>query len=302
MTSATDLLKTAIETEANAVEETLQHLIPLLKNSGKLTEAMRYAVLGAGKRLRAFLAVTGSRLLGQSVETALRVGAAIECVHAYSLIHDDLPCMDDDDLRRGKPSTHIQYGDALALLAGDSLQTSAFEILLEKATSPSAEIRSELALGLSRASGVNGMAGGQVLDIEGEKKSLNIDQIRQIHAMKTGALIRFSAEAGAIIAGLSQDNPKRQALFAYGKHLGTAFQIADDILDATGTAEEIGKTAGKDAASGKSTYISCLGLDGAREEARRVMHEAIKALEVFEDSKEVHLLSAFAHYVIERQN
>ncbi|QCE34212.1 polyprenyl synthetase family protein [Acetobacteraceae bacterium] len=302
MTSAAPTLKNVMKKEAETVEEALNQLVPELTNSGQLTEAMRYAVLGGGKRLRAFLAITGSRLLGASSEQALRIGAAIECIHAYSLIHDDLPCMDDDDLRRGKPSTHVQYGDALALLAGDALQTTAFEILLHPQTSPSAQIRTELALGLSHASGVNGMVGGQVLDIEGEKKSLNINQIRQIHAMKTGALLRFSAESGAILAGLSKEDSQRRALFQFGTYLGTAFQIADDILDATATGEVLGKTAGKDAAAGKSTYVSCLGLEGAREEANNVVQEAVKALKNFGDSKEAVLLSDLAYYVIERQN
>lgn len=294
-------LKTMIAARADTVERTLEKLIPLQNDSGNITSVMRYAILGGAKRLRAFLTLTASHLLEQSEDAALRVGAAIECIHAYSLVHDDLPCMDDDDLRRGKPSTHVQYDDARAVLAGDALHTRAFEILLDRATSPSAEIRCELAAGLACASGVSGMVGGQVLDIEGERQSLTVEQIRKIYAKKTGALLRFSVEAGAILAGLPAHDPKRQALFQYGTHIGTAFQIADDILDCTIASKDLGKTAGKDIAAGKSTYVSCLGLDGAREEAHKVVTEAVKALSIFGNSKEAGLLSAVAYYFIERQ-
>ncbi|GBR00935.1 MULTISPECIES: polyprenyl synthetase family protein [Gluconobacter] len=292
-------LKEALAHACTDIEATIDALLPMVPGDESiLLEAMRYAALGGGKRLRGFLAVEVASLFGADRKAALRVAASVELLHAYSLVHDDLPSMDDDDLRRGRPSTHRQFDEAIAILAGDALQTRAFEILLEDETSSDATIRSNLALALARASGAAGMVGGQVIDIRGEGRALPLDEVRRLHALKTGALIRYAAESGAILAGVTDD--RRDAIVAYGQNLGTAFQVADDVLDTTASAEELGKTAGKDEASGKSTYVSLLGIDGARAEARRLSDQAREALSSF--GAQAAALRALADYVVERRN
>ncbi|MBS0994820.1 polyprenyl synthetase family protein [Gluconobacter cerinus] len=292
-------LKEALAHACTDIEATIDALLPMVPGDESiLLEAMRYAALGGGKRLRGFLAVEVASLFGADRQAALRVAASVELLHAYSLVHDDLPSMDDDDLRRGRPSTHRQFDEAIAILAGDALQTRAFEILLEDETSSDATIRSNLALALARASGAAGMVGGQVIDIRGEGRALPLDEVRRLHALKTGALIRYAAESGAILAGVTDD--RRDAIVAYGQNLGTAFQVADDVLDTTASAEELGKTAGKDEASGKSTYVSLLGIDGARAEARRLSDQAREALLSF--GAQAAALRALADYVVERRN
>ncbi|MFT8770035.1 MAG: polyprenyl synthetase family protein [Gluconobacter cerinus] len=292
-------LKEALAHACKDIEATIDALLPMVPGDESiLLEAMRYAALGGGKRLRGFLAVEVASLFGADRKAALRVAASVELLHAYSLVHDDLPSMDDDDLRRGRPSTHRQFDEAIAILAGDALQTRAFEILLEDETSSDATIRSNLALALARASGAAGMVGGQVIDIRGEGRALPLDEVRRLHALKTGALIRYAAESGAILAGMTDD--RRDAIVAYGQNLGTAFQVADDVLDTTASAEELGKTAGKDEASGKSTYVSLLGIDGARAEARRLSDQAREALSSF--GAQAAALRALADYVVERRN
>ena len=292
-------LKEALAHACTDIEATIDALLPMVPGDESiLLEAMRYAALGGGKRLRGFLAVEVASLFGADRKAALRVAASVELLHAYSLVHDDLPSMDDDDLRRGRPSTHRQFDEAIAILAGDALQTRAFEILLEDETSSDATIRSNLALALARASGAAGMVGGQVIDIRGEGRALPLDEVRRLHALKTGALIRYAAESGAILAGVTDD--RRNAIVAYGQNLGTAFQVADDVLDTTASAEELGKTAGKDEASGKSTYVSLLGIDGARAEARRLSDQAREALSSF--GAQAAALRALADYVVERRN
>lgn len=292
-------LKEALAGACARIEATIDALLPPAPGEeAVLIEAMRYASLGGGKRLRGFLAVEVAALFGADPDAALRVAASVELLHAYSLVHDDLPCMDDDDLRRGRPSTHRKFDEATAVLAGDALQTRAFEILVEPATSADAGIRANLALALARASGAAGMVGGQVLDMRGEGRALPLEYVRRLHALKTGALIRYAAESGAILAGVT--GPKRDAIVAYGRDLGTAFQVADDVLDATASAQELGKTAGKDEASGKSTYVSLLGIDGARAEARRLSDQAREALSPFGARAEA--LRALADYVVERRN
>ncbi|MEJ5117430.1 polyprenyl synthetase family protein [Gluconobacter cerinus] len=292
-------LKEALAHACTDIEATIDALLPMVPGDESiLLEAMRYAALGGGKRLRGFLAVEVASLFGADRKAALRVAASVELLHAYSLVHDDLPSMDDDDLRRGRPSTHRQFDEAIAILAGDALQTRAFEILLEDETSSDATIRSNLALALARASGAAGMVGGQVIDIRGEGRALPLDEVRRLHALKTGALIRYAAESGAILAGMTDD--RRDAIVAYGQNLGTAFQVADDVLDTTASAEELGKTAGKDEASGKSTYVSLLGIDGARAEARRLSDQAREALSSF--GAQAAALRALADYVVERRN
>ncbi|EHH67624.1 polyprenyl synthetase family protein [Gluconobacter morbifer] len=298
-TTTSTSLKEALSRACIDIESTIDILLPMVTGDDAiLLEAMRYAALGGGKRLRGFLTVEVAALFGANRSAALRVAASVEMLHAYSLVHDDLPSMDDDDLRRGRPSTHRQFDEAIAILAGDALQTRAFEILVEPATSHDAAIRADLALALARASGSAGMVGGQVIDIRGEGRALPLEEVRHLHAMKTGALIRYAAEAGAILAGVNDD--RRAAIVAYGRDLGTAFQVADDVLDSTATAEELGKTAGKDEASGKSTYVSLLGIDGAHAEARRLSDQAREALSSF--GAQADALRALADYVVERRN
>lgn len=235
--------------------------------------AMRYALQG-GKRLRGFLVLEGARMFGLGEAQAVSAAAAVEALHAYSLVHDDLPCMDDDDLRRGQPTVHRKWDEATAVLAGDALQTLAFGLLADPALG-SAEVRIALVAGLARASGAEGMVLGQALDMAAETagRALTLDEITELQAGKTGALIGFSAEAGALLAG--QDTaPLRR----YAAALGLAFQIADDILDVTGDAAATGKAVGKDADAGKATFVSILGLEGARARARALVEEATLAL------------------------
>ena len=268
----------------------------------RLIEAMRYATLGGGKRLRPFLTVETARALGRSDNGPRRAGAAIECIHAYSLIHDDLPSMDDDDLRRGRPSTHRAFDEATAILAGDALQALAFEILADPATDALAEVRAALCLGLARAIGVAGMVGGQMLDIDAERRTapLSADEIRRLQAMKTGALLKFSVEAGARLAGAGAT--ARSALETYGRAVGAAFQIADDILDVESDAATLGKRAGKDAAHNKATLVRALGLEGARRELDRLVDEAVAAVDAAGIGAAGDVLRATARFVAMRKN
>ncbi|GJD47586.1 hypothetical protein OPKNFCMD_0294 [Methylobacterium crusticola] len=239
----------------------------------RLMQAMRHAVLGGGKRLRPFLAIETARMLGGAYPGALAAGAGVELVHCYSLVHDDLPAMDDDDLRRGKPTVHKAYDEATAILVGDALQTLAFEILADPAWQPDPGIRAELVLGLARASGLGGMVGGQLLDLGAEGRfgpaSLDVEATLQLQAMKTGAILAFSVDAGALVGGAAPQ--ERAALLAYGRALGQAFQVADDILDREASSEAMGKRTGKDKDAGKATLVDRLGLDGARAECERLV-------------------------------
>ena len=267
----------------------------------RLIEAMRYATLGGGKRLRPFLAIETARALGREDEGPLRAGAAIECVHAYSLIHDDLPAMDDDDLRRGRPTTHRAFDEATAILAGDALQAMAFEILADPATDRNADVRAALCVGLARAIGLAGMVGGQMLDIDAETSAapLSVGEIELLQAMKTGALLKFSVEAGSRLGGAGRK--ASAALSAYGRAIGAAFQIADDILDAEGDAATLGKRAGKDAAQNKATLIGALGLEGARRELARLVDEAISSVAAAGLGPDGDVLRATARFVATRK-
>lgn len=293
---------------AESVETTLDALLGEAALPGEIVrprrvlEAMRYGALGGGKRLRPFLTVETARALGADSVAALRAGSAVECVHCYSLVHDDLPAMDDDDLRRGRPTTHKAFDEATAILAGDGLLTLAFDILADPATHPSAEIRVALCLGLARASGMGGMVGGQMLDIEAETAAAPLDDsaIRRLQAMKTGALLRFSVEAGAIVAGAPA--PVRTALLRYGEALGSAFQVADDILDAEATSEQLGKRAGKDAERNKGTFVSIHGLDGAKRLRDYFVDQAIAALGEAGLGSEGDILRDAARFVAARAN
>ncbi|MGY3531859.1 polyprenyl synthetase family protein [Bradyrhizobium sp. USDA 4452] len=266
----------------------------------RLIEAMRYSSLGGGKRLRPFLAVESAAVFGIPRESALLVGAALECIHCYSLIHDDLPAMDNSDLRRGRPTLHKAYDDATAILAGDALLTIAFDIITRDAIHKDAKVRLLLTRALARASGIGGMAGGQILDLAGEGRFGDREpvDVARVQQMKTGALLRFGCIAGAILGQASQK--EYQALDDYGKALGEAFQIADDLLDVEGDAAALGKPAGADAVLGKTTFVTQLGIDGAKQRVRDLLARADAALSVFGDRGDV--LRAAARFVAERKN
>ncbi|WP_034157390.1 polyprenyl synthetase family protein [Sphingomonas sp. ERG5] len=261
-----------------------------------LYRAMRHAAIGGGKRLRPLLTMATAQLFGVDRDCAGRAGLAIECIHVYSLIHDDLPAMDDDDMRRGKPTAHKMFGEATAILAGDCLHALAFEILADIATHGDPHVRVELMLDLSRASGPNGMAGGQMMDLEAEKSSFDLPTVTRLQAMKTGALIACSVEAGAILGRLPPE--QRTSLRGYARDLGLAFQIADDILDVEGDEAAAGKKLGKDAAAGKETFLSLLGLDRARAQARMLVDQAVEHLQGF--GAEADLLRDIARFVMDR--
>ncbi len=263
----------------------------------KLAEAMRYAALGGGKRLRPVLLIESAALFGVRAENALDAAAALECVHCYSLVHDDLPAMDDDALRRGRPTVHLAFNEATAILAGDGLLTLAFEILATPQTHGDPSVRGELALGLARAAGWAGMAGGQSLDLEAEDQQLEVNDIRRLQALKTGALIQFACVGGAILG--RAEGESWQALETYGRLLGQAFQLADDLLDVTGDTDKLGKETGKDSGAGKATLVAALGLDEARAELERLEGEAIASLEKFGDS--AHTLREAATFVSRRE-
>jgi farnesyl diphosphate synthase len=268
----------------------------------RLLGAMRHACLGGGKRLRPFLLVETARMLGRDGNGILRAGAAVELMHCYSLVHDDLPAMDDDDLRRGKPTVHCAFDEATAILAGDALQALAFAVLAEAATDPDPQVRAELVLGLARAAGIGGMAGGQMLDLAAEGRYgsavLSEAEVRRLQAMKTGAILTFAVEAGAILGRAS--SPDRERLAAFGRRLGAAFQIADDVLDRNGNAAAAGKRTGKDRDRGKATLVELLGLDGACRECARLVDEATACLSGFGDAAEP--LRQAARFVIERRS
>ena len=289
----------ALRAGADIVESALASLLPEPEGpEARLAEAMRYASLGGGKRLRGFLVLETAALFSVSETCAARVAASVEMIHAYSLVHDDLPAMDDDDMRRGKPSCHRAFDEATAILAGDALQARAFELLAEPDTHADAHARCELVMALGMASGARGMAGGQMIDMVAEGQTLNAMEVGRLQALKTGRLIQYSAEAGAILgrAPLAQ----RQLLAAYGRYLGAAFQIADDLLDVEVSAEEAGKATGKDAAAGKATLVGILGIERAREQARMLAETAASHLDSFGDRAET--LRALAAYVVERRN
>ena len=285
------LAKCAAETDA-----LLDRLLPLDGFSAKrVVEAMRYSALGQGKRLRPFLVVESAALFGVSRDHALRAGAALECVHCYSLVHDDLPAMDDDDLRRGKPTAHKAFDEATAILAGDALLTFAFEILSDEAMHPDPQVRLKLISGLSRAAGVAGMVGGQMLDIEAETRIDSVlSNISLIQSLKTGALFRYACEAGAIL-GYADPAPLRH----YADKIGLAFQIADDILDVQSTPEAMGKATQKDRIMGKATFVDLLGLDEAKRRAATLVDEAIESLSLYGDSAAT--LNEAARFIMARQ-
>jgi farnesyl diphosphate synthase len=264
----------------------------------RVYEAMRYSALAPGKRLRPLLVLAGARLFGVARGSALQVAAAIEMVHAYSLIHDDLPAMDNSDLRRGRPTCHKEFDDATAVLAGDGLLTMAFEVLAHPDTQGDPAVRCGLVAALASAAGGAGMVGGQMIDLIAERQVLDIGAITRLQRMKTGALIAFACEAGAILAKAVGE--PRMALHAYAHDLGLAFQIADDLLDVEGSAAETGKPVGADAAAGKATFVSILGVERARAQAGLLVDQAVAHLDLFEQKAE--LLQQVARFVINRSS
>ncbi|WP_018633254.1 polyprenyl synthetase family protein [Neomegalonema perideroedes] len=299
-----EALEARLAEAAAAVEETLDALLPQGEGpESRLWEAMRYGALGGGKRLRAFLVLESAALFGVCGTRSRRVAAAAECLHAYSLIHDDLPAMDDDDLRRGRPTTHRAFDEATAILAGDALQSRAFEILAEEATHENPFTRCELVRSLAAAAGARGMAGGQMIDMQAEARAASGEPLRDLGAvahlqrLKTGALIGFSCAAGAILGGA--DATRRQALEAYAQDFGLAFQIRDDLLDHEGDEAEAGKRLHKDEEAGKATFVDLLGLEGARERASMLAAQAAARLECFGPAAEA--LKAAARFAALRR-
>ncbi len=264
----------------------------------RLYEGMRHAAIGGGKRIRPMLVVAASGIFNVDRDSAMRVGLAVECIHVYSLIHDDLPCMDDDDLRRGKPTVHKAFDEATAVLAGDCLLALAFEILGEEATHRDAFVRAELMAELARASGPAGMAGGQMMDLAAEHRDLDLPSVTRLQQLKTGALIGFCLEAACIMGRVPAEH--RTHLRGYARDLGLAFQIADDLLDVEGDEDATGKRVGKDEEAGKATFVSLLGVDRARQQAQLLVDQAIDHLHSF--GEEAEMLRAIARYAIERNN
>ncbi len=298
-----DCLRAELDSEAGQVCSDIDELFEGLlasRDDGRdiLFDAMRHAAVGGGKRLRPLLTVAAARLFGISRDRALRAGAAIEAIHVYSLIHDDLPCMDDDDVRRGKPTVHKAFGEAAAVLAGDSLHALAFEILADPATHEDPFVRSELVLELARASGPNGMAGGQMMDLAAEGQSLDLAAITRLQQLKTGALIEFSVEAACIMARL--DPHARIPYRGYARNIGLAFQIVDDLIDHGGDEAVAGKKLHKDADAGKATFVSILGEERARQQAGLLVEQAIEHLS--SHGKEADLLRAIARFAVERNH
>jgi len=287
----------ALRQIANDVDRQFERLLPLPEDPRRrLFEAMRHAAIGGGKRLRPLLVSAAADLFKVDRVCALRVGVAVECIHVYSLVHDDLPCMDDDDVRHGKPTVHKAFDEASAVLAGDALHALAFEILSDPETHPDPFVRIELVAELARASGPSGMAGGQAMDLLAAETEFDLPTVTRLQQLKTGALIGFSVEAGAILGHVAAEG--RARLRAYSRDVGLAFQISDDLLDVEGSLEATGKAVNKDAAAGKATFVSLLGVERARQQANVLIDQAIGHLSNF--GPEANVLRELARYVVER--
>ncbi|MDX2235232.1 MAG: polyprenyl synthetase family protein [Hyphomonadaceae bacterium] len=283
---------------ADRMTAALDALLPRVQGpESRLLEAMRYAALAPGKRLRPFLTLEAGAMFDADESALLRTAVAIECIHTYSLVHDDLPCMDDDDLRRGLPTVHRQFDEATAVLAGDALLTHAFEILSDPATHRDPQMRCLLVAGLARAAGAQGMVAGQMIDMAGATVAGDMAAVARMNRLKTGALIQFSVEAGALIGAAPDD--ARHALTRYATNVGTLFQMADDLLDVEGSAAETGKAVDKDAAAGKINLVSLLGVEGARQQVRLLAAQAKEHLALF--GSRAKLLSAAVDFIVERR-
>jgi farnesyl diphosphate synthase len=305
MTSQSTLFQQRLKSNAESVEAMLAGLLSAGLQAGeiarpeRLLAAVRHGALNGGKRLRPFLVIEAAALFGEGpASSAVRVGAALECVHCYSLVHDDLPAMDDDDLRRGQPTVHVAYDEATAILAGDTLLTLAFDIIAAPETVLADRIKTELVLALARAAGIGGMAGGQALDLAAEKNAPGEAGIVTLQAMKTGALIRFACEAGAIVA--DADAEARGLLRRYGETVGLAFQLADDLLDLTADAQTMGKATGKDMARGKGTLVALKGQDWAERRLNELAAEAETLLAPF--GERAGILVETARFVANRRS
>jgi len=292
-------LQQALSETAAAVDRGFDALLPVPPDSrARLYEAMRYAAIGGGKRLRPLLVMAGCRLFNVASERALRAALAVEAIHVYSLIHDDLPCMDDDDLRRGKPTLHRAFDECTAILAGDSLHALAFEILSDEATHEDPFARAELIGELARAAGPAGMAGGQMMDLMASQGQLDLPAVTRLQQLKTGALIGWCLEAAAIMGRIPPEG--RRGLRGYARDLGLAFQIADDLLDAEGEEAKTGKRVGKDQEAGKETFVSLLGTGRARRQAQLLVDQAIEHLHSF--GGEADLLRDIARFAVARDH
>jgi len=298
MAKTSNTLQTRLNTVATEMETVLAQILPEPAGpQSRIMEAMAYALLGGGKRLRPFLLIEAARMLGAETKGIWQAAAALECVHVYSLIHDDLPCMDNDDLRRGKPTLHKAYDEALAILAGDALLTLAFEVLARDGVHSSASVRLKLISDLAASSGTHGMIGGQVIDIYANLSEQSETLITHLQALKTGALIHYSVIAGGRLAGASDDD--LQNLSTYADALGLAFQIRDDILDVEGDSQVMGKHTNKDARLGKATFVSIYGLEGAKQKAHDLGERAKQALKPYGSKADI--LCATVDFVLNRQ-
>lgn len=298
LTGAVDnLLAESLTRIAREIDVMFDQLLPVPEDGrSQLVEAMRYAAIGGGKRIRPLLLVSTAEMYRVEREHSLRAATAIEAIHVYSLIHDDLPCMDDDDLRHGKPTVHRVYNEATAVLAGDALHAFAFELLAEPATSGDPFIRAELVQALGTASGFQGMAGGQMMDIIAEEGEFDLSTVTRLQQLKTGALLGASVEMGAIMGHVPPEG--RTHLRGYARDIGLAFQIVDDLLDHEGDETKAGKALRKDAEAGKQTFVSLLGADRAREQAELLVEQAITHLA--QHGEEADVLRALARYIVER--
>jgi farnesyl diphosphate synthase len=288
-----------LEAHASTVTAALDRLLPEVDGPrGRVVEAMRYSALSGGKRLRPFLTIETAVLLGHEATAAIEAAAAIEMVHCYSLIHDDLPAMDDSALRRGRPTVHKAFDEATAILAGDGLLTEAFAVLARPSCHDDPQVRGELVAGLAAAAGAAGMVGGQMIDISPSRGDLDLTGITELQQLKTGALITFSCEGGAILA--RADEGARQRLVEYAQAVGLAFQIADDLLDAQASPDDLGKPTGQDAALGKATFVGQLGIEGARDRAEELVRQAEGQLAFFGEKAD--LLRLTARFILERRS
>ena len=294
---ADDLLGRGLQRIQGEIDAEFDDLLPIPDDTrARLVEAMRHAVIGGGKRVRPFLLVTTAEMYGASRQAAVRAGCAVEAIHAYSLVHDDLPCMDNDDMRHGKPTVHKAFDEATAVLAGDALHAFAFELLADPMVSSDPYVRAELVQVLASASGASGMAGGQIMDIAAEGETADLHTVTRLQQLKTGALLSAAVEMGAICGRVPEE--ARAHLRAYARDIGLAFQIADDLLDHDGDEAKAGKALRKDAGQGKATFVSLMGADQARQQARALSDQAIGHLA--SHGEEADLLRALARFVVER--